>query len=161
MICGHGVLRNYLVDLTKQLGIQDQVQFLGYRSDIYEIYAMSDLFVFPSYQEGLPRAMMEAMASGLPVVCSDIRGNSDLMKIEKKLEDFPACECTGGLMISDVNQVESYCRGIQYMLRKQNEWEQMGKENSNNIKAFDSEHVSRVMKKIYNKIIDSRLNAVS
>lgn len=158
LICGHGELQNYLIDLAKQLGLQDQVQFLGYRSDIYEIYAMADLFIFPSYQEGLPRAMMEAMASGLPVVCSDIRGNSDLMKIEKKLEDFPAYECTGGLMISDAAHVESYCKGIQYMLRKQNQWVQMGKENSDNISAFDIEHVSQVMKTIYNNIFNSKLN---
>lgn len=161
LICGHGELQNYLIDLAKQLGLQDQVQFLGYRSDIYEIYAMADLFVFPSYQEGLPRAMMEAMASGLPVVCSDIRGNSDLMKIEKKLEDFPAYECTGGLMISGADHVESYCKGIQYMLRKQNQWVQMGKENSDNISAFDIEHVSQVMKTIYNKIFNSKLNIMN
>ena len=161
LICGHGELQNYLIDLAKQLGLQDQVQFLGYRSDIYEIYAMADLFVFPSYQEGLPRAMMEAMASGLPVVCSDIRGNSDLMKIEKKLENFPAYECTGGLMISGADRVESYCKGIQYMLRKQNQWVQMGKENSDNISAFDIEHVSQVMKTIYNKIFNSKLNIMN
>lgn len=161
LICGHGELQNYLIDLAKQLGLQDQVQFLGYRSDIYEIYAMADLFVFPSYQEGLPRAMMEAMASGLPVVCSDIRGNSDLMKIEKKLEDFPAYECTGGLMISDADHVESYCKGIQYMLKKQDQWVQMGKENFDNINVFDIEHVSQVMKTIYNKIFNSKLNIMS
>lgn len=161
LICGHGELQNYLIDLAKQLGLQDQVQFLGYRSDIYEIYAMADLFVFPSYQEGLPRAMMEAMASGLPVVCSDIRGNSDLMKIEKKLEDFPAYECTGGLMISDADHVESYCKGIQYMLKKQDQWVQMGKENFDNINVFDIEHVSQVMQTIYNKIFNSKLNIMS
>ena len=44
---------------------------------------MADLFVFPSFREGLSVALMEAMASGLPIVCSKIRGNVDLVMDHK------------------------------------------------------------------------------
>ena len=48
--------------------------------DIPEIEKVSDVFVFPSFREGLPVSMMEAMASGLPVIASEIRGNIDLIR---------------------------------------------------------------------------------
>lgn len=79
VICGRGVLETQLKQLAKELEVQEHVHFLGYRSDICQICHASDLFVFMSLQEGLPVALMEAMACGLPVVCSAIRGNVDLV----------------------------------------------------------------------------------
>ena len=78
-ICGKGPLEKYLKKLSENLGVVSKVIFLGYRKDMPEIYKCSDLFVFPSFREGLPVSLMEALASGLPVVCSDIRGNKDLV----------------------------------------------------------------------------------
>lgn len=79
LVCGRGILKDDLEKLCRELGIEEKVRFLGYRSDIPEICNASDLFVFMSKQEGLPVALMEAMACGLPAVCSDIRGNTDLI----------------------------------------------------------------------------------
>ena len=50
------------------------IEFIGMRTDIEAFYGALDVFVLPSYREGFPRAAMEAAASGLPVVASDIRG---------------------------------------------------------------------------------------
>ena len=61
LICGRGVLMEHLQNLTKQLGLESKVKFLGFRKDIAEICKAADLFIFPSYQEGLPVALMEAM----------------------------------------------------------------------------------------------------
>ena len=80
VICGRGALEQELKSLTAELGLTEQVHFLGYRKDIPAICAACDLFVFMSLQEGLPVALMEAMACGLPVVCSAIRGNTDLIE---------------------------------------------------------------------------------
>lgn len=79
VICGRGVMETELKQLACVLGVGEHVHFLGYRSDICQICHASDLFVFMSLQEGLPVALMEAMACGLPVVCSAIRGNQDLV----------------------------------------------------------------------------------
>lgn len=51
----------------------------GYQKDMQWIYKNADLFVFPSIREGMPVALMEAMASGLPCLVSDIRGNKELI----------------------------------------------------------------------------------
>ncbi|WP_346689582.1 glycosyltransferase family 4 protein [uncultured Cloacibacillus sp.] len=78
-ICGKGTLESYLKKLADNLGVSDRVFLLGFRTDVTEICKAADIFVFPSLQEGLPVALMEAMACGLPVVCSNIRGNIDLI----------------------------------------------------------------------------------
>ena len=73
-------MRPDLRKLAEGLEVADHVHFLGYRNDISEICNCADLFVFMSHQEGLPVALMEAMACGLPAVCSNIRGNTDLIE---------------------------------------------------------------------------------
>lgn len=80
VICGRGKYEKDLKKLAQELNVIDRVHFLGYRSDIYEICNSADLFVFMSHREGLPVALMEAMACGLPVICSNIRGNTDLIE---------------------------------------------------------------------------------
>lgn len=80
VICGQGKYETNLKKMAEKIEVADHIHFLGYRNDIPEICNCSDLFVFMSYQEGLPVALMEAMACGLPVVCSNIRGNIDLIE---------------------------------------------------------------------------------
>lgn len=81
LICGQGDLHARLAALAEKKGVAERVRFLGYREDVRELYAHADLFVFPSVQEGLPVALLEAMASGLPCLASDIRGNRELVRI--------------------------------------------------------------------------------
>lgn len=68
-----------LEELITELGIVDRVKLLGFRSDISELYSSCDIFAFSSSHEDLHVSVMEAMAGGLPVVCSRIRGNVDLI----------------------------------------------------------------------------------
>lgn len=80
VICGVGELKEDLKLLARNLGLENNVILAGYRSDIPEIVSSADIFVFPSFHEGLPVSVLEAMAGGLPVVVSAIRGNVDLVK---------------------------------------------------------------------------------
>ena len=88
VICGHGEMECELKALAAKIGLADRVIFLGYREDISELCQAADLFVFPSLQEGLPMALMEAIAVKAPVVCSDVRGNRELVR-ERKLRFDP------------------------------------------------------------------------
>ncbi len=78
-ICGEGPLKMKLNERIVELGLHEKVTLLGYRTDVIEMMKISDAFLFPSLREGLPVSVMEAMAVGLPVLCSDIRGNHDLI----------------------------------------------------------------------------------
>lgn len=78
-ICGNGPEEENLRQLSITLGIENKVHFLGFRSDIKELLKAADIFVFTSKQEGLARSLMEAMASKLPCVVSNIRGNTELI----------------------------------------------------------------------------------
>lgn len=86
LVCGRGILDSELKEKAASLDVSDHVHFLGYRSDVSEICNAADVFVFMSLQEGLPVALMEAMACGLPVICSNIRGNTDLIENGKNGE---------------------------------------------------------------------------
>lgn len=88
VIVGKGNLKGKLKSMDKT----GRLRLLGFRTDIVELLHCSDLFVFPSLQEGLPVALMEAMASGLPCVVSRIRGNIDLIKDDEYLFEAQSVE---------------------------------------------------------------------
>lgn len=136
-LCGRGELEQQLREQVEQLQLGDRVQFLGYRKDISELCCAADLFVFSSLQEGLPKALMEAMATGLPVVCSDIRGNVDLIADGKggfvvpneptrmaeairKLADDPALRVTMGaynMQAVDAFREEKSLKAVERLLK--------------------------------------------
>jgi glycosyltransferase involved in cell wall biosynthesis len=71
-VVGEGPLEGELRRLADELGVADAIDFLGFRDDLETLYAQADIFVLPSAYEGLSIAMLEAMASGLPAVVSDV-----------------------------------------------------------------------------------------
>ncbi|MFV9630360.1 MAG: glycosyltransferase family 4 protein [Methanosarcinales archaeon] len=81
ILVGKGKQENELQKLAKYLEITDRVEFKGYvdHDDISDIYQESDLFVLPSFNEGMSNALLEAMASGLPVISTDTGGTSELI----------------------------------------------------------------------------------
>lgn len=83
IIAGLGEREEADKELIQKLNLGERVILAGYRSDIKDLLHMADCFVFPSLQEGLPVSLMEAMAAGTPVICSKIRGNTDLV-IDRK-----------------------------------------------------------------------------
>ncbi|NOU70902.1 glycosyltransferase [Paenibacillus sp. LMG 31458] len=79
LLAGEGLLKEQCQDLAKELGIEDQVDFLGYRNDIDHLLPMCDIAVASSLREGLPVNIMEAMACGLPIIASENRGHKELV----------------------------------------------------------------------------------
>lgn len=74
LLIGEGRERSALEHLTRQLGLQERVRFLGTRNDLGDLFRAMDLFVMPSLWEGLSLAMLSAMAAGLPVIATSVGG---------------------------------------------------------------------------------------
>lgn len=139
ILCGKGDKEEYLKELVKQLNLQDKVIFAGYRNDIREILKISDIFCFPSYREGLSVALMEAMAVGLPVICSKIRGNVDLIDNGK-----------GGLLFLS-NDKDECVLCIEKLITNEKKRNVYKIYNLDKIKKFDKSTVILLMRKIFNK----------
>ena len=82
VICGEGKEKSRLQKLATKLGIGDRVHLLGYRTDVFEIIKSSDAVVVPSFREGVPRVLLEAMNLGIPCIGSDTRGIRELIGYE-------------------------------------------------------------------------------
>jgi len=80
LFVGNGHLMEKYKYLVKKQGLDDQVLFLGYRTDVENLYSLSDILISVSKQEGFGLNLPEGMACGLPVVCSKIRGHIDIVK---------------------------------------------------------------------------------
>ena len=135
-IAGKGALANELTGLAEELGIAERVHILGYRDDVAELYGAADLFVHPSYREGLPVAVIEAMAAGLPVVASRIRGNKDLITDD------------GGRLVCPCN-AHGFAEAIGELLSDTETSEKMGAHNREAAKNYSTEAVSELLMKLY------------
>jgi len=79
VIVGFGVERPALEALARARGLERDVLFVGRRADIPDVLDATDVFVLPSFGEGIPLALLEAMATGIPAVATAIPGNTDII----------------------------------------------------------------------------------
>lgn len=136
-ICGKGPEEENLKELAESLGVAKQIHFLGFRSDIKELLAAADIFLFTTKQEGLPRSMMEAMASGLPCIASKIRGNTDLL------------DGTEGGFLCETTDTAAYAEKLKLLANDKDLREVMGKNNLIAIQKFSTETVNEELSKVY------------
>lgn len=80
LIVGDGPLKEELIKKSKEYGISDYIDFLGYRSDIPELLQVIDIYVLPSIFEGLPLALLEAMAAKKAIIATDVGDNKKVLK---------------------------------------------------------------------------------
>lgn len=101
VLVGAGPLESQLRDYVIKKKIQDRVIFYGVSQDVGKVLAGIDVFALPSYTEGLSAALMEAMASGRAIVCSDIPGNRQLINHNQE-----------GIIVdpNDINELENAIR---------------------------------------------------
>ena len=140
LVCGQGTEYKNLVSLSKKLCVSHTVRLLGYRSDIHEILKCADVFLFPSFREGLSLALMEAMANKLPVICSNIRGNRDLI-----------IDGLGGFLVN-ANDVFDFSNKIQFLYQNRDYVHKYGAYNFDKVKFYDIENVEMKTSEIYQSL---------
>ena len=92
LLVGAGPLKGKLAGRIAALGLGGRVRLLGERRDVAEILALSDLFVLPSRCEGMPNAVLEAMAAGLPVLATRVDGIVDVVREGETGVLVPPCD---------------------------------------------------------------------
>ncbi len=142
LIAGRGKIAAELENSIKEMGLEEYVIMLGFRRDVADIFAASDIYVFPSHQEGLPVALMEAMSVGLPVVCSEIRGNTDLIE-----------NGVGGYLFDSKDESSLVLVLKRALADSKPVREQMGIANVETMKGFDKEKVNEIMRTMYADVL--------
>lgn len=142
VLCGNGILLDELQQQCRDNGVEDRVHFAGYRRDIPGVMKDSDLYLFPSKREGLGLAGIEAMASGLPVVSSNINGILDYM-IEGK---------TGHMC--DPNEADAFARAILDLYHDPDKRREIGAFNIGQAKNFDQTHSAAALEEGYRQLLD-------
>lgn len=95
VLCGVGPYEEKLRTWIHQEQLEDQIHILGYCDDVLSILSGADYFFSPSFREGLPVSVMEAMAMQVPVLASNVRGNHDLIQDHKNGLLFELRDATG------------------------------------------------------------------
>ena len=136
IIAGKGVLEEYLQDLLDELNLHNQVNLLGFRTDIPELLHASDCFAFPSHREGLGLSAIEAMAAGLSLLTSNMGG----------INSYSENGVTGYKYNPD--DVDGFIEGIRKIMNA-NDPLIFSSNCCQEAKKFDVSVVNRVMFKVY------------
>jgi glycosyltransferase EpsD len=137
LLVGEGELESDYKELVEKLGLEKHVKFLGYRKDIHNLMAISDIAVSTSRHEGLPVNVMEAMATELPLVVTNCRGNRDLVR-----------SGVNGFVIG-VDDAEACANSIEKLYHSKELRKEFGEKNRGTIQVYSVENVLSEMKEIY------------
>ena len=137
LIVGNGESEQKLKKAVNELMLQDKVSFLGFRRDVPELLTASDVFILTSRREGLPRAVMEAMAVGLPIIATDVRGNRDLVKSGEN-----------GYLVH-LNDIEQTAMAIEQLTNSEDLRRSMGEKSKELVKQYDLKNIIPQMEEIY------------
>ena len=132
-IVGDGPRVEGLRDQAQKLKIAERVNFPGWQSreQLPQTYQQANLFVYPSRHEGMPNAVLEAMASGLPVLASRIAGNEELVTEEAGLlvptEDVQALKSALVQLIPDASARERMGAAARKRVEAQYSWRKVAR----------------------------------
>lgn len=143
LLLGTGPLEHELRDQARQLNVGSRTHFLGYISENekFGILQISDIFVSTSQHEGFGLVFLEAMASGLPVICYDHGGQTDFLEHTKT-----------GYVLS-LNDEVSFMRYCQILINDANARVQMGRENLRRVEELYIDRCAARYEDTFDKVI--------
>ncbi|MBS4172943.1 glycosyltransferase family 4 protein [Bacillus sp. FJAT-49736] len=142
LLVGDGEMLERYRKLAAHYDLNNHVEFLGYRRDIHNLMALSDIAVSTSRQEGLPVNIMEAMATGLPIVVTNSRGNRDLIT-----------DHYNGIVVG-INDDEACASAIEKIYMSNKIQSYFSKNNLDRIQAYNIKNILSEMAVVYSKILD-------
>jgi len=141
LFVGDGPDRHDAENLSRELGIVDDIRFIGKQEQIEEILAVSDLFILPSEYESFGLAALEAMAAGVPLISTDAGGLPEI-NIQGK---------TG--FMSPVGDVASMSRNAVSILENDTTLKTFKMNAAEQAKKFDIHHIVPIYEKLYDRFL--------
>ncbi len=147
LIIGDGSERNNLERLSEELNIKDYIEFRGRvpNEEIPLYLKASDIFVLPSLSEGFPNALLEAMASGLPVIATNIRGLDEI--IEDGINGF----------LVNPKSPEEIANKLNHIIQDNSLSKSFSQNNKLKAKKYEWEMVIKRLNEIYEKILNEKI----
>jgi glycosyltransferase involved in cell wall biosynthesis len=147
LIVGDGPLLAELKAQTISMNISERVFFVGRRSNIYEIQSVVDVFLLPSLMEGLPMALLEAMACGKAVIVSRVGENGNVVD-----------DNISGIVVASVDAF-SFAKAMQLLIDHSELIKKFGHEARKSVeKKFSSERMALTYCNIYNLLLSDRVD---
>ncbi len=141
MFAGDGYLRQNLERKAQEMGIKENVIFLGWRDDADKIISIYDIFVLPSLNEGMGRVLVEAMALGKPIVASRVGGIPDLI-----------AHGQNGFLVPPRNP-EQLAKYIQILIEDKEKRESMGQAGKKISLSFSQEAMIEKITSLYDELL--------
>ena len=149
VIIGGGELEDELKQLAKELCIEDKVIFTGFRKDAVEIMSIFDVFVLSSLWEGMPVAVLEAMALSKPVVATTVGGCPELITSGENGYLVEPADCTG------------LSRAVVSILKNPELAEKMGDNSRKKVEHFSVDKMVERTEELYEKLIKQKIQSHS
>lgn len=140
---GDGRLLEQMKQLASNLGIYNQVHFLGFRRDIPVLMRASEATILASEQEGLPNCVMESICLEIPVIGTDIRGTRDLLAGDN------------GLLVK-VGDVEKLAQAMAWVLDHPEQAKMMGKRGREQMNAYGVPQIMKLYEQLYASALQKR-----
>ncbi len=141
VLLGEGELRGALEQLALDLGIAENVRFLGWRPDVARVMSAYDIFCLPSLNEGMGKVLVEAMTLGLPMIASNIGGIKDLVRPGEN-----------GLLVP-AGDVIALAEAIACLCRDPERRRQMGDAGRQMAPLYSSEEMIKKIDQLYRKLV--------
>jgi glycosyltransferase involved in cell wall biosynthesis len=141
ILVGDGELREKIEKKTVQLGLGERFKLLGWRRDIPEVLAATDIFCLTSLWEGLPRVMPQAMALGIPIVATNVDGTPEA--VIHNVNGF----------VTKPRDTKAMAERIIYLLDHPQEAKMMGKQGKKRVGEFDIRRMVREQEDLYLKLL--------
>ncbi len=141
LIIGEGYLKNEFILKVKSLNLSKNILFLGEREDIPELLSCMDIFVLPSIREGFPNTILEAMASSLPVVATDVGGVRELIIANET-----------GFIVPPAD-IPALYESLSKLIKDKDLRVQMGNAGFERVKEFSIEKMAKETEDLYQELI--------
>lgn len=138
LLVGDGELMTSIKEQVHQLDLDSDVIFLGIRDDINEIMKSSDIFILPSKYEGMPIVLIEAMASGLPIIVTPVGGIPDMISND-----------VNGLMVADYRSDTELSDAICKLIDNEQIREKIGRKAKTDANRYSSQEMTELYLKLY------------